>query len=255
MQSLETEKKEPLKASKLMKRMFNVEESVFYAINGRRGSGKTDFALRIYEYLTETNSFSKYATNISIKDRPQNLEFINDYETLQNWAYADRTRKLYILDEAGRVMQRRRPMSTINVKLLNDLQILRKARLSYIWVTPSRDYLDSSINEDQLTGIIYKYSKPKARLIMLYGNYNPCRLYGIQRTTLKFQSYDTADFYMLPLRDKRKAKEPFELRMKKYLELIHSGQKPTIEQAFGSRSQYKRQVIKYFENVLDFDKT
>jgi len=166
-------------------------------ILGRRDTGKTDFSLLIMETLQKFNVISCSATNIKIYESPFSIEHITNLEDLEFWCRNNTGRKLFILDEAGKSLRRRTPMSGLNIKLLDNLQILRKYKLSLIMIAPHEKYVDSAtLGSDVLDAIILK-PYFKNRKIALYQNVlenEETWITEIPPTQLKFNTWDVAPF-------------------------------------------------------------
>ena len=174
--------------------LFTRRTSAFIIIKGRRGSGKTDFALLIAEVLHKNGVIKNIGTNIKIYESPFPIEYITNLEDLEHWAITVRGRKLFIFDEAGKTLRRRTPLSKINIEILDKIQIMRKYQLSLIFITPHEGYIDSAIfGTDVLDGVFTKTDKNVS--IAIYED----RLYGFHRdlfhippTSIKFDTWDSA---------------------------------------------------------------
>jgi len=180
--------------------IFSRRTSAFYIIRGRRESGKTDFALLIAEAVYYSGVIRNIATNIKIYEAPFSIEYITNLMDLEHWCSTCSGKKLYILDEAGKSFRRRTPLSKLNIKLLDKIQILRKYKLSLIFITPHEAFIDSAIwGTDVLDGVFTKsHENPK---IALYDDYLESftkNLYGIPPTTIKFDTWDVAPFTEKP---------------------------------------------------------
>jgi len=173
------------------------KDSVFFIIFGRRGTGKTDFSLLLCEILYSLGIIQHFATNIKIYDSPFPIEHINNLEDLTLWAETHSGRKMFVLDEAGRSMARRTPMSKMNVEILKKLQIIRKYKLSLQFVTPNEAYIDSAtLSSDILDGVFLKPNFKNQKILLYVDKLEGFRL-NINRippTSIKFDTWDSADF-------------------------------------------------------------
>ncbi len=178
-------------------RLFTRGTSAFLIIFGRRETGKTDFGLLISEILQEHNLMKFYSTNIKIYKSDFLIEHITNLEDLKFWCQENKGKKLFLFDEYGKAMRRRSPMSSLNVKLIDQLQILRKYMLSTIAITVNEKYVDNaSLGSDILDGYFLKpnYKNQKIALYFdLLENYTKT-LKGIPRTSIKFDTWDVAPF-------------------------------------------------------------
>jgi ABC-type sugar transport systems, ATPase components len=177
--------------------LFRREISGFIIILGRRGTGKTDLSLLIAEILVGKGLFEQVATNIKIYDSPFPIKSIMNLEDLKYWCKNTEGRKLFIFDEIGKGMTRRRPMSSLNVKLIHQFNTLRKYKLSIVATTINEKYVDSAIlGEDTLDGFFFKpnYRNPKVALYQDNLEDLDLDLYDIPKTTVKFDTWDSAPF-------------------------------------------------------------
>lgn len=193
--TLSTQLKEPFIDFILKK--FKRGTSNFIIIFGRRETGKTDFALLISEILQDSGLMKFFSTNIKIYKSDFLISHITNLEDLKFWCKENNGKKLFIFDEYGKAMRRRSPMSSLNVKLIDELQILRKHKLSTIAVTVDEKYVDNaSLGSDVLDGFFIKpnYKNQKIALWFdLLTNENKT-LKGIPPTSIKFDTWDVAPF-------------------------------------------------------------
>jgi len=164
---------------------------------GRRESGKTDFSLLIAFILWKAGIIEHFASNIKIYDSPFPIKHITNLPDLEEWARDTPGRKLFILDEAGKSLRRRTPMSKLNIELLDNLQILRKYRLSIIMLAPADKYIDAaSLGSDVLDGYFIKpyFKNPKVGIYHDLLEKFHKNLSDIPPTPVKFDTWDVAPF-------------------------------------------------------------
>lgn len=177
--------------------IFKHGNSVCIYIKGRRGTGKTDHSLFISEIVQANNLVKDFATNIKIYKAPYEIDYITNLDDLTDWCNVGTRRKLFILDEAGKSLRRRTPMSKLNIELLDKLQILRKFKLSIIMIAPDEKYIDSaSLGSDVLDATIDKpeFNNPK---IAIYADLMLRKIEGfsnIPATSIKYDTWDIAPF-------------------------------------------------------------
>ena len=181
---------------KLIHYLFTRATSAFIIIFGRRETGKTDMALLIAEILYDSG-FKNFATNIKIYESPFPFTHVDNLDDLQFWAKNTPGKKVFIFDEFGKAMRRRSPMSSLNIKLIDHFQVLRKYKLSTIAITVNQKYVDNvALGSDVLDGF---FEKPN------YGNqkvasYVDClhdftkTITDIPGTSIKFDTWDVAPF-------------------------------------------------------------
>jgi len=231
----------------LIRYIFRRQVSAFIIIFGRRGSGKTDLSLLITEILHVFNEINHFATNIKVFNTPFQIEYITNLVDLTEWCEKTKGKKLFVLDEAGRAFQRRTPMAKINVEFINQLQILRKYKLSAIYVTPNERYLDSTaLGSDILDGVFTKLSF-KNRKLALYEDQLErfvLRLWEIPPTNIKFDTWDSATFTS----GKKITKPQFKDEDLNFLWDYAQGQ--TIKETGLHPQQFRRILKKYLRESL-----
>jgi len=181
----------------LITHLFTRGTSAFIIIFGRRETGKTDFSLLIAEILYGKGIIENFATNIKIYKSPFEIKHITNLDDLRLWCRETSGKKLFIFDEFGKAFRRRTPMSSLNVKLIDELQILRKYKLSTIAVTVDEKYIDqTALGSDILDGIVIKpdYQNPKVALYLDNLENFRKRITGIPRTSIDFDTWDVAPF-------------------------------------------------------------
>jgi hypothetical protein len=163
-------------------------------IDGRRGKGKTAMSLSIAEYSFDVGFRSKVATNIWTENYRVQQQIIN-FPDLIDWLKTD-GKKLFILDEAGKHIQKMRFMSDINVKFASILQLIRHYDCGFIYIAPSIENIDKMfIHRDLCDAIIHKISLTRA-IVEDQIKYSSYFLEGIPLTSIKFKSKDLAEFFM-----------------------------------------------------------
>jgi len=181
----------------LIKHLFERGTSAFIIIFGRRETGKTDLSLLIAEILFITGIIQHFASNIKIYKSPMPIEHITNLDDLRLWSKNTPGKKLFLFDEFGKAMRRRSPMSSLNIKLIDDLQILRKYKLSDLCCTVDEKYVDNSaLGSDVLDGIFVKtnYKNPKVALYNDFLEDFSKAIEDIPRTSIEFDTWDVAPF-------------------------------------------------------------
>lgn len=192
--------KEPqIQKNKLESRILHLfkQLSVCVMMLGRRGSGKTDMALLIMETLNKFGVMAVFATNIKIHSSTFHIEHITNLEDLRFWCKDNRGRKLFIFDEAGKSIRRRTPMSKLNVEMLDQLQILRKYKLSLILIAPHDKYVDNAaLGSDVLDAIIVKHNFKNPKVALYRNLFEDFEVWftDIPRTLVDFDTWDVAPF-------------------------------------------------------------
>ncbi len=203
-------------------RMFRHGDSVAIVIFGRRGTGKTDNSLLLCEILYSYGLVTEFATNIRVYESPFPIEYVTNMEDLEIWAQGSTKRKLFILDEAGKAFKRRSPMSKLNLKIIDNLQTLRKFKLSLALIAPDEKYIDSAgLGSDVLDGIITKpeFKNPKKALYHDLQIFEQEAFDNLPRTKIHFDTWDIATFTL----KSDKPKTPFSDKELIILEKYGSG--------------------------------
>jgi len=181
----------------LIRYLFLRGTSAFLIILGRRETGKTDFALLIAEILHTQDIMKFFGSNIKIYESSFPIEHITSLENLKHWCRENKGRKLFIFDEFGKAMRRRTPMATLNVKLIDELQILRKYKLSSIAITVNEKYVDNAaLGSDVLDGYFLKpnYKNQKVALYQDLLEFFDYDITNIPGTQIRFDTWDVAPF-------------------------------------------------------------
>lgn len=169
--------------------------SSFVLIFGDWKTGKTDFALLITERLLELGIVSEVASNIESPD--PRLQFIADLPHLKRWLRGSNTRKLYIFDEAGVHLHKRRSMSSKNVSFMTLLPEISKAHARMIAITQNPASIDTELlSPVWCKGLIIKENKYKAKFIseLFPWDKKVYEFYPVPPTSIPFDPYAIAPF-------------------------------------------------------------
>lgn len=171
-------------------RLFK-EESAVIMMSGRKGYGKTDFALRLGEEALEAGYISRIASNIRTED--PRVDNITNLPDLKSWL-SRRGRKYFILDEAGKHLKRMGFMSRMNKMILDIIQLIRHYDAKFTAIAPSEKFIDTNyLNTDILDCKIKKIGLHFAE-VKNFLSYEGYALSDIERTSIRFWSKDIALF-------------------------------------------------------------
>lgn len=164
-------------------------------------TGKTDFGLLIAERLLELNVVREIASNIETND--ERITFITDLPSLKQWLHKDNIRKLYIFDEAGVHLHKRRSMSAKNVAIVTLLPEISKAHARLIAIMQNPRSIDSEmLDPTWCKGLIQKLSKYRARFVSeLFIDKVIFEFEDVPRTSIKFDPYKIAPFRLTTPKD------------------------------------------------------
>lgn len=186
-------------------------QSVWTCCLGPNQSGKTDYNLFQMERIHALGLGDGFGSNIpnldtSKLENPFKIDFIEDFETLKKTCQMlnpdpERSgikRYFFLADEMGDWAPK--DMSWLNVKFIKELQQVRKYGLNFLGCAISR--VDERIlNEKHFHGYFVKLSKSdptRAAYIDWFRGGRTAQIYNIPRTTIKFNTWYSASFYMEP---------------------------------------------------------
>ena len=190
----------------LVKQIFTKKkQSVWIVTTGRKQTGKTNFTLRLMEILHEQNLADGFGSNLRSLEAPFKVDFIEDFQTLKQRCQMlnpdpDKRgikRYFYFGSEMGKWLPRDQPHR--NVKFIEELQLVRKIGLN--WLGDGIDRIDGRvINETHFDGEFKKISitRPDLALWKNYQTKTKHNVQGIKPTTLKYNTWESCNFYMEP---------------------------------------------------------
>jgi len=190
----------------LIKRIYKRKyQSVWTACLGPNQSGKTDWNLLQMERIQALGLGDAFGSNIPDLDANFKIEFIDDFTTLKkrclmlnpNPAKYGIKRYFFFGSEMGDWAPKDMPWQ--NVKLIKELQQVRKYGLSFLGDAVSR--IDSRIlSPNHFHGYFEKISKAKPQFAVYYDWFNgrKVKIYDIPRTAIGFNTWYSAHFYMEP---------------------------------------------------------
>lgn len=230
-----------------LKTVLSLDGFVIF-IEGSKGSGKTNLAILLLEICREHDLRNLFASNIEMKD--PDILYINNYPDLDQWFKEEIGLKLFILDEAGKHLKRRRFMSNSNVKIMDIVQLIRHYDGGLIGIAPSSKLIDTLfLNTDLLDARIRKAgnkqrSKKIAKVYDIYNN-EIYTLYDLPRTSIKHNAKTDAIFTMDKKVDIKKLPWCCQVA-KRYVQL---GSYRSIANQLGIHpEQVKREIIRHLKH-------
>jgi len=190
----------------LVKTIFTKKkQSVWVVTTGRKQTGKTNFCLRLMNILYEEKLVDGFGSNLESLKAPFDVDFIQDYQTLKqrcqmlNPDPEKRGIKRYVFfgSEMGKWLPRDQPHR--NVKFIEELQLVRKIGLN--WLGDGIDRIDGRvINATHFDGEFRKVSitRPDIAIYKNYQNDTITEIWGIKPTTIKYNTWESCNFYMEP---------------------------------------------------------
>lgn len=158
--------------------------------------------------IEEENLAHSYGSNVESLRAPFDVEFIQDFQTLKkrcqmlnpNPEKHGIKRFLFFGSEMGKWLPRDQPYR--NVKFIEELQLVRKYGLN--WLGDGIDRIDKRvINKTHFDGEFKKLSITRPDLAV-YRNYQTDQeilIQGIKPTSLKYDTWESCNFYMEPQTD------------------------------------------------------
>ena len=179
-------------------------QSVFTCVLGPNQSGKTDFNLFQMERIHALGLGDAFGANMPLEASFE-IDFIEDFETLKRRCQMLNPdpekhgikRYFFLGSEMGDWAPKDQPW--LNVKFIKELQQVRKYGLSFLGDGIAR--IDSRIlNEKHFHGYFEKISKAKPQFALYNDWFNNRRvkLHDIPRTSIGFNTWYSANFYMEP---------------------------------------------------------
>ncbi len=201
-------------------------QSVFNAVLGPNQSGKTDFCLLLMEKIHKLDLADAFGSNMPMKAEFE-VDYIEDFQILKKTCRMlnpDPDKRglkkyLYFGSEMGKWLPK--DQAWRNVKFIEELQTVRKYGLNFLG--DGIDRIDErALSKSHFHGVFYKLGKQNQKTAIyndwLYGR--TTTLVKIPRTSIKFDTFHSANFYMEPqgLDGKRIPLNPEHQIVKKYVE-------------------------------------
>ena len=193
----------------LIKKIYTrKKQSVWTITKGKKQSGKTNFVLRQMELLNELGLADGFGTNLKSLEAPFEVDFIEDFQTLKQRCQMLNPdpekhgikRYFYFGSEMGKFLPRDQPWR--NVKFIEELQLVRKIGLN--WLGDGINRIDARVvNETHFDGLFTKVSitRPDIATYHNFSNNRIVTIHGIKPTKLKYNTWESCNFYMEPQTD------------------------------------------------------
>ena len=189
----------------LIKRIYHKKfQSVFTCTLGANQSGKTDWNLFQMERIHALGLADNFGANMPL-EADFEIDFIEDFETLKKHCqmlnpdperYGIK-RYFFLGSEMGDWAPRDQPW--LNVKFIKELQQVRKYGLNFL--SDGIDRIDQRIlNEKHFHGFFEKVNKARPQFAHYtdWFNRRKVKIYDIPRTSIGFNTWYSANFYMEP---------------------------------------------------------
>jgi len=178
------------------------------------------------ELLHEEGLADGFGSNVESLEAPFKVDFIQDFPTLKqrcqmlnpNPEKHGIKRYFFFASEMGKWLPRDQPWR--NTKFIEELQLVRKIGLN--WLGDGINRIDQRVlSNAHFDGQFKKVSitRPDIATYHNFSNNQIMTVHGIKRTKLKFNTWESCNFYMEPqTEDTETVLNPDHLIVKKYLE-------------------------------------
>ena len=226
------------------RKLFTAHSAVII-ISGKRGDGKTNYALKLSEEALEEGLISKIATNIISDD--ERIIRITTFPDLEDYL-GIKGRKVFILDEAGKIVSRMRFMSKLNTKIMNVIQLIRHYSGYFIAIAPSEKFIDSNFGNTDILDARIKKTGLKFATVKNYLTQEVYTLEDIEATSIRYSQHP-ADFSLerkvkidkLP----EQARIAYQYAQSGNFSQVANEQNPPIH-----KELVKRQVLEYLRSTF-----
>ncbi|MEM3389412.1 MAG: hypothetical protein QXQ64_02395 [Candidatus Bathyarchaeia archaeon] len=160
-------------------------------IQGKWKTGKTDFALFLCvdELRDRLGVIKEVATNIKTNGE---TVYINNFDDLEVWLFKNKDRKAFIFDEAIKSSPSRAAMSKINVRWLQYIPELSKARCHMFVITQEAQFTEKLFLHP--TFVRAHWIKRDLKTVDLISPFykHICRFNELPKTKVEFDPYSIA---------------------------------------------------------------
>lgn len=168
-------------------------------ITGKWKTGKSDFALflAVDELRDRLNFVEEVGSNIQTDDPA--VAYVDNFVDLDTWLFRDRKRKVFIFDEALKAAPSRSAMSKLNVKWMQYVPELSKARCHLFVITQEEAYMEKLfIHPTFIRARWIKKSLKTVDLISQLYHGDVCRFDDLPKSKVSFDPYCIATWQMEP---------------------------------------------------------
>lgn len=181
----------------LMK-LYKESPASISVISGKWKTGKTDFALfmAVDELRDRLNVVEEVGSNIQTDD--PGVIFINNFAALETWLFRNKKRKVFIFDEALKAAPSRSAMSRLNVKWLEYVPELSKARTHLFVITQEESFMEKLFLHP--TFVRARWIKRNLKTVDLISQEfdGVCRFNDVPKSKISFDPYRIATWQMEP---------------------------------------------------------
>jgi len=175
--------------------LYNSPASIS-VISGKWKTGKTDFSLFLVidELRDRLGLIREVGSNIQTTD--PTVAYVNNFMDLETFLYRNKDRKAFIFDEALKAAPSRSAMSRLNVKWLEYIPELSKARTHLFVITQEESYLEKLFLHP--TFVRARWKKLDLKTVDLIKDGEVLRFRDLPKAKVDFDPYCIAKWQMEP---------------------------------------------------------
>ena len=188
-----------------IKHIYGKNESVFTCVVGENETGKTDFNLLQMERIHDLGIGHSFGSNMKSIKADFEIAFIEDFETLEKTCrMLNPDPKKYGLkkfiffgSEIGKWAPRDQAWK--NVEFIEKLQTVRKYGLSML--TDAIDRVDARVLHKRFFAGLFEKPLKSNKKFAIYEDWTNGQTFqfkDIPKTKIEYDTYETANFYMVP---------------------------------------------------------
>lgn len=203
---------QPSKYSQVLKAIYDSPAGVTI-VKGHWKTGKTDFALKLYEQLKQLGLIYEAAGNVQLfedhectKLSNKDMQYIDNFAFLKAWMFRDLHRKFFVYDEAMKNAPSKKAMTQLNSEWQRIIPELSKGKVHLIAITQEESMTEKIFGHP--TFCIARWEKidlpkhhPQYRKKVRVSSKGLRQKYefgNLEATSLNFNPYRSAEWSMEP---------------------------------------------------------
>lgn len=203
---------QPSKYAQVLRQIYDSPAGVTI-VKGPWKSGKTDFALKLFEQLRQLNLIYEAAGNVQLYEdkeclKPSNkdMQYIDNFAMLKGWMFRDLHRKFFVYDEAMKNAPSKKAMTQLNSEWQRIIPELSKGKVHLVAITQEESMTEKIFSHP--TFCVARWEKvdlskyhPQYRKKVRVSSKGLRQKYefaNLEPTSLNFNPYRSADWTMEP---------------------------------------------------------
>jgi len=179
-------------------KLYRESPASISVISGKWKTGKTDFALflAVDELQSRLGIVEEVGSNIHTD--ASKVAYINNFVDLETWLFRNKKKKVFVFDEALKAAPSRSAMSKLNVKWLEYIPELSKARTHLLIITQEESFMDQLFLHP--TFVRARWIKRDLKTVDLISQLfdGVIRFNDVPKSTVSFDPYRIATWQMEP---------------------------------------------------------